>query len=87
MNFFKLNLNLNSLKKAVVTLVAFPFRMLVGVVNSSVIIVVLIDTHYSFVHLTDHTLALFELINFTIYHYELVFYVPTGYLRVHLLIT
>ena len=61
--------------------------MFVRVVDAALIVVVLIDTHYTFIHLTNHRLALFELIYSVVDHYELVFYVTAVNLRIHFLIT
>ena len=60
--------------------------MPVRIVHAALIIVVLLHAHYSFVHLSYHTLALLELVYFAVDHYELIFDMATVYLRIHLLV-
>lgn len=60
--------------------------MPIRVIHPTIIIVLLINSHYSFIHLTHHTLTLFELIYSIVDHNELIFYMTAVNLRVHFLI-
>lgn len=60
--------------------------MPVGVIYTTIVIVILLHAHYPFVHLSYHTLTLFKLVYFAVDHDELVLDVATVYLRVHLLV-
>lgn len=67
--------------------VAIPLRLPVRVVHPLVVVVILVDSHNTFVNLPDHTLPFFESVDITFDHDEFIFHVSALQLRIHLLVT
>lgn len=60
--------------------------MSISIIHSILIIVVLVNPHYAFIHLTYLALTSLKLIYFTVYHYEFIFHISTLNMRFQFLI-
>lgn len=65
---------------------ALALSLLVWIIHTLIVVVIVINSHYSFIYLANHTLAFLEFIDIALNHDEFILDISALYLRFHLLI-